>query len=132
MDAQFQFWLSVTFAVVIAGFIAGDRLTKKLSYLAAILYGLATFVLIARFIDAARFGGMLRDSILEAGVEIPTVQLAVIVARFSLLILGTLAALYFLLRERVNEGETGETLRECPLHALSCSVKFFKLLRRAV
>ena len=112
MDAQFQFWLSVTFAVVIAGFIAGDRLTKKLSYLAAILYGLATFVLIARFIDAARFGGMLRDSILEAGVEIPTVNLAVIVARFSLLILGTLAALYFLLRERVNEGETGETLRE--------------------
>ena len=112
MDAQFQFWLSVTFAVVIAGFFAGDRLTKKLSYLAAILYGLAAFVLIARFVDAARFGGMLRDSILEAGVEIPTVNLIVVVARFSLLILGTLAALYFLLRERVNEGETGETLRE--------------------
>ena len=112
MDAQFQFWLSVTFAVVIAGFIAGDRLTKKLSYLAAILYGLATFVLIARFIDAAIFPGMLRDSILEAGVEIPNFNSVVVVARFSLLILGTLAALYFLLRERVNEGETGETLRE--------------------
>ncbi|MEE8094368.1 MAG: hypothetical protein V3T47_09030 [Gammaproteobacteria bacterium] len=107
MDTQFQYWISVTFAVVIAGFFAGNRLTKNLSYLAAILYGLATFVLIARFTAAAGTVAMFGNAIVEAGVEMSRVGLPTRVLRYILFTTGTLAALYFLLRQRRSGGENG-------------------------
>ena len=42
IDLQFQFWLSITFAVIVAGFVAGRRLDLKLRLLAAALYVLAS------------------------------------------------------------------------------------------
>lgn len=93
--------------MIIAGFFAGNRLTKNLSYLAAILYGLATYVLIARFTAAAGTVAMFGDAIVEAGVEISRVGLPTRVIRYLLFTMGTLAALYFLLRERKSGRENG-------------------------
>lgn len=99
MDTQFQYWLSVTFAVVVAAFVAGDRLNEPLRYLAAILYLLAAFVLISQFryegVTAFIFGQAMSESGLDM---LPAVGYPVVVARFVLFALGTLAALYFLLR----------------------------------
>jgi hypothetical protein len=107
MDAQFEYWVSVTFAVVVAGFAAGDRLTKKLSYLAAVLYALATFVLITRFINSAQTAVLFGDIVTEAGVGISRTALPTVIARFLLFALGAFAALYFLLRTRRIDSENG-------------------------
>lgn len=99
MDAQFQYWLSVTFAVVVAAFVAGDRLNKPLRYLAALLYLLAAFVLISQFRNEGMTAYIFGQAMSEGGLDtLPVTGYPVIVARFVLFALGTLAALYFLLR----------------------------------
>jgi hypothetical protein len=101
MDTQFQFWISITFAVVVATFAAGENLSRGLRYAAALLYGLATFVIVARFRDeggtAAAYGAALRDLGIETVIRVgpPT-----LLARYSLFAIGTVAALIFLLWER--------------------------------
>lgn len=49
IDMQFQFWLSITFAVIVAGLVAGRRVNLKLRLLAAVLYVLATAHLATRW-----------------------------------------------------------------------------------
>ena len=104
MDTQFQFWVSITFAAVVAGFIAGDRLTQRMRYVAASLYALAALVLILRFFDAARTVVSVGDALREAGVTIfpgvGPVVVVLVVSRYLLFGLGTAAALYFLVREK--------------------------------
>ncbi len=103
MDTQFQFWVSITFAALVAGFIAGDRLTQRMRYVAASLYALAALVLILRFFDAARTVVSVGDALREAGVTIfpglGPVVVVLVVSRYLLFGLGTAAALYFLVRE---------------------------------
>lgn len=98
-DAQFQNWITVTFAAVVAGFAAGSRLNLKLRILAAVLYVLASFVIIFRFfregLSAIAWGAALVDM----GVDVVApVSTAVIIGRGLLFALGTVAALYFLLK----------------------------------
>ena len=102
-DTQFQFWISITFAVIIAAFAAGEHLTRKLRYIAATLYMLATIALVILFATAAvsalRIATVLSEADAFVLVVLPnSVWGTVIVARWSLFILGTAAALYFLLR----------------------------------
>ena len=100
-DTQFQYWITVTFAAVVAGFIAGDRLKKRLRIAAASLYLLASFVLISRFFATALSAGRVGMAMEEMGVDIVRpVGTLVVVARILLFILGTVAALYVLLREQ--------------------------------
>ena len=100
-DTQFQYWITVTFAAVVAGFIAGDRLKKRLRIAAASLYLLASFVLISRFFATALSAGRVAMAMEEMGVDIVRpVGTLVVVARILLFILGTVAALYVLLREQ--------------------------------
>ena len=49
IDLQFQFWLSITFAVIVAGFVAGPRLHYGLRLLAAVRYVVATAHLAIRW-----------------------------------------------------------------------------------
>src|SRR5262245_32056257 len=49
IDLQFQFWLSITFAVVVASFTAGRRLVPKLRVLTCVLYVLASAQIAARW-----------------------------------------------------------------------------------
>ena len=49
VDAQFQYWLSVSFAVIVACFVAGERLNSKLRLLLTALYFLAAGVFIMKY-----------------------------------------------------------------------------------
>ncbi len=40
LDAQFQYWLSATIAAIVARFIAGDQLTRKMDELRIALAGM--------------------------------------------------------------------------------------------
>jgi hypothetical protein len=105
MDTQFQYWISVTFAVVIAGFVAGERLTRRMRYIAATLYVLATFVLISRFLDSAQVTGSFIDALAETGVDALSGPGSFTAgSRFLLFGVGSVAALFFLLSERTDNG----------------------------
>ena len=99
MDAQFQFWVSITFAVLVAGYVAQGRFSTTLRFVGAMLYGLASFVLISRFMDNGLTAAAYLDALDGLGggmVRRPT--LLTLIARYCLFAGGTVAALYFLLR----------------------------------
>jgi hypothetical protein len=101
MDTQFQYWISVTFAVVVAGFVAGDRLSQGLRYVVATLYVLASLVLVQRFYFTALSTAELGNRLVESGDPIfPPVGLSIQIPRVAVFALGTIAALYFLLLKR--------------------------------
>ena len=101
MDAQFQFWVSITFAVIVAAFVARSRLSRTLRILISLLYLLATVNLTVLFFgDAAT--GVYALSVLDNGdaanlILRPGSNLLV-PTRAGLFVLGTLSALYFLMR----------------------------------
>ena len=99
IEAQFEFWLTVTFAVVVASFVAGKRLKRKLRVFVALLYVLAAVVLISRWYYIASDALMFRDALLEVGVTLSRPWVTII-SRILLVALGTSAALIFLLREK--------------------------------
>lgn len=97
IDLQFQFWLTITFAVIVAAFSAGDRLAFRLRLLVAVLYFLASAHLMTRWMFdgtvAERWVGIL----VSRGVDIGVPWIAVFL-RLLLMVVGTVAALVFLLR----------------------------------
>ena len=60
IDLQFQFWLSITFAVLAAGFVAGPRLRRGLRLLAAFLYAMASAHLMMRWMYDGAVGRIAR------------------------------------------------------------------------
>ncbi len=100
MDDQFQYWISITFAVVAAAFIAGKRLTQPMRYVIAVIYALATLLLVSRFVNIAPTVLAVITALEEAGVDfIPPVGWTIVGSRYFIFGLGTVAALYFLLGE---------------------------------
>jgi hypothetical protein len=103
INTQFEYWITITFAVVVASFVAGRRLNRRLRFALALLYGLSTVVLVSRLgynaLDAADF----REALLASGVTLRTPWVTII-SRTTLFLLGTSAALVFLLSEKsLNE-----------------------------
>lgn len=53
IDTQFQVWISITFAVLVASFVAGPRLRMGARAGIAVLYGFAAIVLYLRYMRGA-------------------------------------------------------------------------------
>jgi hypothetical protein len=105
IDLQFQFWLSITFAVIVAGFVAGRRLELKLRLLTAGLYLLATAHLGTRWIYDGGVGERWVAVLVSRGVDIGIPWVSVYL-RMSVMLLGTASALVFLLRhDRAAPGD---------------------------
>jgi len=105
INTQFEYWITITFAVVVASFVAGRRFNRRLRFALALLYGLSTVVLVSRLgynaLDAADF----REALLASGVTLRTPSVTII-SRITLFLLGTSAALVFLLSETpLNESD---------------------------
>ena len=106
IDLQFQFWLSITFAVIVAGFVAGRRLDFKLRLLAAALYVLATAHLGTRWMYDGGVGERWVAVLVSRGVDIGIPWVSVYL-RMAVMLLGTVSALVFLLRHDRREGGGG-------------------------
>ena len=101
MDHMIEFWLSATFAVVVARFVGRGVLNRSLLRTVALLY------LIAALLSFSRYGlvaGRLNDysaRLVEEGMtpisQIPAFAWAMVVFVPALRFLGTAAALRFLL-----------------------------------
>ena len=55
VNAQFELWLTITFAVIIASYIAGHRLAKSFRYIIATLYTAVSVLLFLMLLGAVQF-----------------------------------------------------------------------------
>ena len=103
IDYQFQFWLTVTFAIILASFFARNLISGKLRHVIAFLYLLSTFVFASRwyykYLDLVQYGEMIEALGFEVLAPIPTA-----IGRILLMAAGTLAATYFVYAE-TNTGD---------------------------
>ena len=69
ISTQFQFWLSVTFALIVACFVAQDQLGFRVRIALAILYLTATFLIFYRMAASGLNGTRLSNEIEQRGIE---------------------------------------------------------------
>jgi hypothetical protein len=110
-DSILQIWLTVTFAVIVATHLAGDRIGQFMFFLISSLYGLATLVLITRFVSAAYQIFHYRDLLVISGFEpwpVPGLITRIIGGGTLLLLVGGSAAtLWFVysIRKKARQGD---------------------------
>jgi hypothetical protein len=95
IDLQFQFWLSITFAVVVASFTAGPRLIFQLRLLTSALYILASAQIAARWYSDGQTAQAWIALLAGRGVHYETPWVAAYF-RMAVMVLGTAATLVFL------------------------------------
>ena len=103
-----QIWLTVTFAAIIAGYIASPNMTKFLRILITGLYTAGAFVLFGRLIYSLFHIQHYRGKAIELGYEgIPELPLNAIIGMsyIALFIVGSIATIWFLAKYR-REGAT--------------------------
>lgn len=101
MDIQIQFWISVTFALVVVSYSAGARLSFQLRLLAGVLYALATSTFIARWIHDYLEMQLFLSELTTKGIELGTLEIAATL-RLLLLIFGAISALIFLFKPSIS------------------------------
>jgi hypothetical protein len=93
IDTQFQVWLSITFAVMVAAFIAGERFSRTGRLLIVALYGCASTILLLRYLGAIELSQYVFDVYAAYDVDLPEgVDARVAALRFVLMPVGTLVA----------------------------------------
>ena len=100
INQQFEFWLTVTFAVIVASFVAGRKFTQRLRGVVATLYVLSVIVFLSRWYYAASDAELFKAALNDIGVNVVTPWVTFI-TRLTLIIVGTVSALVFLLKEDV-------------------------------
>lgn len=94
IDMQFQLWITITTAVVIASFAARDNLSLSLKLFIASMYTLAVTALMLRYANDASQFIFLKMELSNRGVEYPTIgDLRLI--RGLVYSIGSLATLLF-------------------------------------
>ena len=106
MDGQIKFWLEATFAVLVAAFLAGDRLSGGIRWLIVFLYGVASTLAGLRYVLTLRRNLSFRDRLLAEGYsDIPTDWWLVAPVTFLILIMflgGVLGTIYFVSNPRTG------------------------------
>jgi hypothetical protein len=100
LDAQFQFWISITFAVLVASFIGGSRLTGRIRLLIVLLYLGTTFILVLRFYRGMDYFYYTRDLFEQYGFGAPPTPrrlLSISQVRAVLFLAGTMISTAFVL-----------------------------------
>jgi hypothetical protein len=105
MDAQFQYWMSVSFAVIVAVFVAGERLTDRFRLLIAILYTAVSFLFLARLLGSAFHFQILLAAGLDRGLPNINPGNTGIAGpmRYAILIVGGCTTIWFTLRGQIGE-----------------------------
>jgi hypothetical protein len=98
-DSILQIWLTLTFAVIVATYVAGKRFEKQVYLLVSGLYALASVVLFIRFGSAAFQAFYYKNLLIERGFEpwpVPNfVSILIGGGSFVLLFAGTIGTLWF-------------------------------------
>lgn len=96
LGTQFQYWLSITFALLVARYIAGERFHMRWRIFAAVMYGLATAAFgLLYYVSGQNFGIYLAE--LNARGDLWIDQSTMIITiRWTLFVVGTIGTLWFL------------------------------------
>jgi hypothetical protein len=98
IDGQFQYWITITFAVIVAGYVVGDRLKLGLRISVAGLYLLATAVIYIRVTNLGGPALRIVASLEESGALVfEPPSLLTIFLWTSYFVFGTALAVYFAL-----------------------------------
>ena len=92
VSAQFELWLTITFAVIIASYIAGHRLARSLQYLIAALYTAVSVLLFLMLLGAVQFSQQF-DALNVGASSENNLVVAIVVLRISVWVLGTVASI---------------------------------------
>ena len=94
IDTQFQSWLTITFATIVASFVARNVLTPKIRMITSSLYLVATFVLASRWYYDGQDIVVYIEMLATLDFTSPP-PIAASLSRMLLMVLGTFATLYF-------------------------------------
>ncbi len=108
-DAQFEFWLTVTSGVLVASFVAGDALSKRLRVLLALFYVWASAVFYTRYGAVSTYLNGYEELAASYGAAVlaPT-SMAAGVLRSSLWVVGTAVAVWVVLRGNRGHAKSAE------------------------
>ena len=90
-------WLTITFAVIIASYIAGYKLSMFLQILVAVLYSLVSLLLLLMLIDAIRFAGELGGIGIFTDSDDP-LTIVIVFLRMLVWLIGTTATIIFIFK----------------------------------
>ena len=98
-DSIFQIWLTLTFAVLVATYVAERHFDRGLYRLVSSLYGLASGILVLRFASAAFQAFHYKNLLVTRGFEpwpVPNlISIIIGIGTIVLLFAGTLGTLWF-------------------------------------
>lgn len=95
MDSQFQYWLAVSFALIIAGYMVGDKMSKRVRFVLTLLYILVTIVFLGRWAFTAVNIGMLTNELLARDVSWLRMGGTLWITRVMVMLGGTVASVWF-------------------------------------
>ena len=100
IDSQFELWLTITFAVIIASYIAGHRLPKWLRYCFAVLYTLVSILLLLMLYSTVRTSRILigEPTIFIGPDSGDPLMLTIVILRNLVWLIGTVVTVFFILK----------------------------------
>jgi hypothetical protein len=90
MDSMIEFWIQATFAVVVAVFVAGNRLSQWMRRVIATLYLLASVIAALRWSVLGYRTSLYRERLLESGyrdIATSPIAISVVTALIALMFL---------------------------------------------
>lgn len=102
VDSNFQFWLSSSFAVLMAFFFAGKKIVGYIKWAVVLLFVASTMLFTYRIQASGRVATRAREALEEVGSDFLTIgsdASAIIIAGsfMAIILLGTVATVYFCL-----------------------------------
>jgi hypothetical protein len=97
IHVQYQYWLSITFALIVACFVARDQLLSRMRIVLGVMYLVNTFLFLMRMGAAGRNSTLLTNEVLARGIEwTPQAGPMYAITQVSVVFVGVCAALWFL------------------------------------
>ncbi len=110
MDAQFQFWISITLAVLIASFVAGEKLSRGARVVIMVLYLAAIAVFFMRYERAFDYFNYVLELYQTQGVSNPRTGVSIAPLRRTVFLLGSVVTALSILFPKM--GRRPDTARD--------------------
>jgi hypothetical protein len=100
INQQFELWLTITFAVIVASYVAGHKLSRVLRIWFVVLYSMVSSLLLLMLVSSGiAIQTYVAESQTQLGFEsTQPLGLAIIILRMLVWIVGTGFTIFFILR----------------------------------
>lgn len=102
VDAQDQYWLSITFAVIVTSYLAGDKLSIKLRAVIVFLYLLTSSLFVWRYLTSAEQLGYIARELGSRVSDWPFADSTLGILHQITFFFGIFTTLWFVLFQRIT------------------------------